>query len=205
LSDGTNNVRIEVCGGIASGKTTIGAACEEVGLAVRHERFDENPFFEKFYADPEAYAFEAELTYLLQHFSQIREASTCARAVFDFSLVLDLAYALVSLPTADQRTFEQLLDRVIEKIGLPTLIVRLNCPSSTELVRIHERDRPAERKISAAFLESIDNELERALASRWFADVPVLRIDSGALDFRLGGRDRGFVLKRVLEMTKPPR
>ena len=195
-------MRIEVCGGIASGKTTLAAACWDCGLEVRHERFQENPFFEKFYADQVAYAFEAEFTYLLQHFSQIREALSCARTAFDFSLALDLAYARVTLTAADQRAFEQLLDRVIEKVGLPALVVRLQCPIGIELKRIRERDRPAERRIDWPFLESIDDAIGRVLTSRWFSSVPVLHIDSGALDFRLGGKDRSDVLDQIVSAMK---
>lgn len=191
-------MRIEICGGIASGKTTLAALCQEAGFVPQHERFQENPFFEKFYADPEAYAFEAELTYLLQHFSQIREAVSHPRIAVDFSFALDLAYARVSLRGSDQRTFEDLLDRVIEKIARPTLIVRLQCPSAIEFERIRERHRSAEQRIARSFLDAIDNEIERALESRWFANVPVHRLDSQALDFRPDGRDCGRVLEQVV-------
>lgn len=189
-------MRIEVCGGIASGKTTLTELIRDGGYEVCRERFDENPFYEKFYADPQSFAFEAELVYFLQHFSQIREGITrCPRFAVDFSLALDLAYARVTLDRADQRIFEQVLERAIEKVGPPNLLIRLRCASNVEVLRIRERGRSAEQRIEPAFLEDLELQIERALLSRWFAAVPVIPIDSDALDFRVGGPDRDRVLR----------
>ena len=194
-------LRIEVCGGIASGKTTLAALCREAGFSVRNERFQENPFFEKFYADPNAYAFEAELTYLLQHFSQSREAASEPRLAVDFSLALDLAYARVTLQDVDQSAFDSLLTRIIEKIGLPALIVRLECPTDIELSRIQRRNRAVEQRIAAPFLGALNSQIELALGSPPFSTVPICRIDSSTLDFRPEGKDRHQVLERVMAAT----
>jgi deoxyadenosine/deoxycytidine kinase len=192
------HLRIEICGGIASGKTTLAALCREAGFSVRNERFQENPFFEKFYADPKAYAFEAELTYLLQHFSQSREAASEPRLAVDFSFVLDLAYARVTLQDVDQSAFDSLLTRVIEKIGLPALIVRLECPTDIELSRIQRRNRAAEQRMAAPFLCALDCQIELALGSPRFSCVPICRIDSSRVDFRPEGKDRHQVLERLI-------
>jgi deoxyadenosine/deoxycytidine kinase len=191
-------VRIEVCGGIASGKTTLADLCGEAGFSVQRERFQENPFFDKFYTDPAAYAFEAELTYLLQHFSQSREAASEPRLAVDFSLALDLAYARVTLQEADHPAFDSLLARIIEKIGLPTLIVRLECPTDVELSRIQRRDRVAEQRITAPFLKAIDSQVELALRSPQFSCVPVCRIDSDTWDFRPEGKERRLAMEQVI-------
>lgn len=191
-------MRIEICGGIASGKTTLANLCADEGFAVQRERFQENPFFDKFYADPAAYAFEAELTYLLQHFSQSREAASEPRLAVDFSLALDVAYARATLQDADQQAFDNLLTRVIEKIGLPTLLIRLECPTNVELSRIQRRNRLAEQRITAPFLEALDSQIELVLRSPRFSGVPVCRIDSCTWDFRPEGKDRRQALERVM-------
>jgi len=199
-------MRVEVCGGIASGKTTLVSALETLDFAVGRERFASNPFFEKFYADPTGYAFETELVYLLQHLSQIKEVTSLNRRVaFDFSLALDLAYARVTLGARDQWTFEHLLDRAIEKVGPPDLVVRLRCSAEGELLRIQERGRLAEQRLGVTFLRSLDSELDLALRSRWFTAVPVLSIDSQALDFRPDGPDREHVLQEITVASEATR
>ena len=191
-------MRIEFCGSIASGKTTLAGLCDEVGYTVQRERFQENPFFDKFYADPAAYAFEAELTYLLQHFSQAREAASETKLAVDFSLALDLAYARVTLSNRDQLTFDSVLARIIEKIGLPSLIVRLKCPPDVALSRIHRRKRVSEQGIAVPFLEAIDSQIEKVLLSPPFSCVPVCRIDSGSWDFRPEGKERSLAMERLI-------
>lgn len=190
-------MRIEVCGSIASGKTTLAAATAELGFAPCFERFQDNPFFAKFYADRNAYAFETEITFLLQHYSHMREATGDSTAVVDFSLALDLAYAVVTLEAADQTVFTSVLRRSLEKVGPPALIVRLECDSSIEIQRIRARARRGEEAISLNYLDAVDAALEDALASRWFAHVPVVKIDSHALDFRPGGADRIATLQQI--------
>ena len=192
-------MRIEICGGIASGKTTLASAMAALGSSVLLERFQDNPFFAKFYSDRDAYAFETEITFLLQHYSLLREASSGIEAATDFSLALDLAYADVTLEPPDQDVFKAVLCRAIEKLGPPTLIVRLECDSRIELKRIQARARKEEEAISLDYLDSVDSALEVALAGDWFATVPVVRINSHALDFRIGGAGRTAVIQQVAD------
>jgi deoxyadenosine/deoxycytidine kinase len=192
-------MRVEVCGGIASGKTTLAAGLAEVRFTPCHERFQDNPFFTKFYGDRDAYAFETEITFLLQHYSLLREIDGGTRAVADFSLALDLAYAEVTLEPADQDVFKSVLRRAIEKLGPPTLVVRLECDSRIELERIRARARKGEEAITLDYLDSIDTAIEAALASHWFSAVPLVRIDSHAMDFRTCALGRTAALQQVAE------
>lgn len=191
--------RIEVCGGIASGKTTLAEALQEVGLDAKLERFQDNPFFAKFYSDRGAYAFETEITFLLQHYSLMHEGQGTSAFVADCSLALDLAYAEVTLDPADQAAFSSVLRRALEKLGPPALVIRLDCASSVELERIRARARKGEEAIDLAYLDAVDSALEGVLAGRWFANVPIVRVDSYALDFRADGPGRHAVLQRVAD------
>ena len=197
-------MRIEVCGGIASGKTTLAAALSEKGYAPSFERFQDNPFFEQFYANRVRYAFETEITYLLQHFSQINDAQIGTRVGVDFSLALDLAYSYVTLQPADQRTFASVLDRVLEKAEPPSLIVRLQCESAVELARIHARQRLQEMSITVDYLDALEVAIDQALASPWFERVSVIRIDSQRSDFRVDGAGRATVLHQIAAAVPAP-
>ncbi len=90
--------RIEVCGGIASGKTTLANLLHKLDIPSTLENFAANPFMQQFYADPIKTAFETEITFLLQHYHQTKIAANLnKRFVCDFSFLLDLAYARVTL------------------------------------------------------------------------------------------------------------
>lgn len=65
-----NNERIEVCGIMASGKTTLVRLFEKNGFGAFYERYWENPFVNAFYLDKsEECVFETEMVFtLLQDF-----------------------------------------------------------------------------------------------------------------------------------------
>ena len=90
--------RIEICGGIASGKTTLCHLLTKRGLYSKFEDFKKNPFWALFYQNPNLHAFETEVTFLLQHYSQIKTSIPALSMVaFDYSLLQDQAYARVNL------------------------------------------------------------------------------------------------------------
>lgn len=201
-------MRIELAGGIASGKSTLAHAIKGRGVRAIFEDFSSNPFFKDFYCNPLEFAFQTEITYLLQHFSAIdvamQDATTLAPIVSDYSIALDLAYARVTLSATDCRVFEVVLDRVLEKIRLPAVLVKLDCPPSVELQRIKARGRPAESAIELPYLESLRDALNDVLRDDRFKDINILRIDSESRDFRAHGSDRVAVVAEILEQLPKP-
>jgi deoxyadenosine/deoxycytidine kinase len=191
--------RIEIAGGIASGKTTLARLLGQNGrINAVHEQFRKNPFFEAFYRDPVGTAFETELAFLLQHYhlqrSAIRlNAPYCA----DFSAVLDHAYACVTLGRIERKLFESILGRTEKVLQRRALLIVLDCPADIQLARIRRRNRAAESSISLGYLRKVN----RALASR-VASLPaseeILRIDSGVVNF---ARDRAAA-RTVLQQIK---
>lgn len=197
-------MRIEIVGGIASGKTTLARAIELTNIHTSYEDFESNPFYQDFYKNPSGFAFQTEITYLLQHYSAIEVAirSKTERMAFDYSLVLDLVYARVTLDPPDLGVFEAVLDRVIEKIQLPQLIVKLECNPLTELQRIRARARPAEAAIQLSYLTALHDAANGGLLDPRFKGINVLRIDSEHRDFRPNGKDRDQVVDEILRQLK---
>src|SRR5688572_28364169 len=121
-------VRLEICGGIASGKTTLARLLSDCGIHPIYERFSANPFFKDFYRDPVTNAFETETSFLLQHFHEIRKASVAKKQFCcDFSLTLDTAYADVTLQSSQKKVFMSVAREIRKIIGLPRLLIHLNC------------------------------------------------------------------------------
>lgn len=175
--------RIEICGGIASGKTTLAKLLQGANLTSVFEDFRKNPFYRAFYHDPVGTAFETELTFLLQHYHQEKTSakhmkSFCA----DFSLVLDDAYACVTLTSEKLRIFRSVHEQIEAELPSRALLVHLQCPPEVGLQRIRRRRRTAERNISLAYLAEINDALD-AHTKRLSRSERVLVIDSNTLDF----------------------
>src|SRR6267154_1550314 len=175
--------RIEICGGIASGKTTLARVMRRAGHHAVFENFRLNPFIKNFYSNPELYSFETEISFLLQHYSQIKsETLRKANFICDYSLCLDSSYAHVTLSPSHLQIFKALHATVSGELGPPTLLVHLRCSSRTELERIRRRRRTMENAISIQYLDGINYALDEHV-SRATRTSKILEIDSEKLDF----------------------
>ena len=66
---------IAIEGNIGAGKTTLCELLAKVlGSELILERFEENPFLERFYEDQKSHAFSVELAFVADRFKQLREA-----------------------------------------------------------------------------------------------------------------------------------
>jgi len=176
------NNRVEICGSIASGKTTL-CQCMAKNSLPLFEEFHKNPFFEDFYADPTAYSFETEITFLLQHYHLIKKQKFTSLIACDYSLLLDMAYADVNLAGDRSKIFFEIVEELQKEIGLPKNIIHLVCPEEVLLKRIIKRSRKAETSITIDYLRS----LHKAISLRvkeFSCQISTLIIDSHAIDFR---------------------
>lgn len=170
--------RVEICGGIASGKTALAGLFENEKAITLFENFKANPFWEQFYEDPKRFAFETEVTFLLQHYNQIKAASGSKEPIVcDLSFLLDRAYVDVTLPEDERRVFLAVLEEVQRQLGPPALYVYLECSPEEELRRVQSRGRETEKTISIDYLSALNEALAEHVDTA-AASTKVLRIDS---------------------------
>ena len=190
--------RVEIAGGIASGKTTLARALQSKQSMSIYEDFRQNPFFEAFYQDAIGAAFETELSFLLQHYHQQKKALKPGKTFYaDFSLVLDHAYARVTLPKSELKVFRTVLDEVAKKLPKRTLLIHLVCSPEVEMHRIRRRNRSAERGITSIYLRKIAAELADLVEA--LPASKVISINSGEIDFANDKQARDRVIRRVEE------
>lgn len=177
--------RIEICGNIASGKTTLCQGMTQKGYFPIFEDFQINPFFKDFYTDPVAYSFETEVTFLLQHYNLIKKQKSDSLLACDYSLLLDMAYADVNLAGNRLKIFFEIVTELQKELGLPYKIIHLVCPEEVLLKRIIRRSREAETSITIEYL----NSLSKAILLRvkdFSSQTPVITINSHVIDFTQG-------------------
>ena len=174
---------VEVCGGIASGKTTFANLFDTSYLEPLFEDFKKSPFWEAFYCNPGKYIFETELSFILLHYHQIKNAlEVDQKLICDFSFFLDLAYAKMGLTGTKLEAFECVLGEIRKELPTPNLIVYLQCDAETEMERIQARARKEEELITLEFLDSLNKAVGKEV-DNVRNEIPVITVDSSKKDF----------------------
>lgn len=197
--------RIEICGGIASGKTTFASLFNRQNLAPRFEDFKKSPFWEAFYRNPGNYIFETEITFILLHYHQIKNClESKQEMICDFSFFLDLAYAKIGLSGTKLKAFECVLNEIQKELPEPRLIAYLKCDAATELKRIRKRARSEESSINLEFLESLNKALQKEVA-KIQDQRKVITIDSSQKDFANDESVKKEMIELILKLISPIR
>lgn len=177
---------VEICGGIASGKTTLATQLAKAGFVGIFEQFQNNPFWQAFYQNPEETAFETEITFLLQHYHQIKSAYPLGKPfACDFSRWQDKAYTTITLSKTEQSVFNVVFQEINNRIVAPELIVFLECSAEIEFQRIKTRGRETEANITLDYLALLNGAIRTELDTLR-SRIPILEIDSGLIDFTGG-------------------
>ena len=183
-------MRIEICGGIATGKTTLTKQLSHMGFGGVFEDFSSIAFLSDFYETPELYTYETEIAFLLQHTYQIKKRSFAGKVIVcDYSIEQDFAYAMNNLHKQEMESFKQVYNISRSKMEDTTLIICLQAKPWTLKEQADERNRIVERKEvplfhAEAYREAVIN-----------AFVHNLWIDGNAPMFT-GFRDRIEILSR---------
>lgn len=200
-----NRPRLEVCGGIGTGKTTFASLLSNPEISVIHEDFSKNPFWEAYYQNPgKQFIFETEITFLLQHYHDIKRQGELANIIIaDYSFITDLAYARIGLSSVKQEIFKSIYQVIIEEIGLPRLLVRLRCEATIQAERVAGRGHDEENMIDIGFLEKLNRAIEEEM-SELSPQVKVIEINSELEDFAhdetIREKWRGYIRNELNEL-----
>jgi deoxyguanosine kinase len=173
-------------GVIGVGKTTAARLLQRSFSAeCIYEVVEENPFLTDFYQDQAKYAFQTQIFFLLSRFRQMQVAAPpiLARAnlLSDYLLAKDCIFARLTLNRDELEMHSRLYPLLASGLPQPDLVVYLYADSDVLMERIANRDRPFERSMSRQYIERLRDAYEEYF--RTFADVPLLRIDTNAMDF----------------------
>lgn len=178
---------ITIEGNIGSGKTTLAEKLAgDFNGKLCLEKFSDNPFLSKFYANSRQYAFPLELSFMAERFQQMK-ALAAERDMFsdfiisDYLFVKSLLFANITLEEDENLLYRKLFDIMYPNVPQPQMIVYLHNDVSNLLMNIAKRGRPFEKTIRAEYLEKIQFAYLQYFKS--ITRQTVLIVNTSKLDF----------------------
>ena len=176
---------VVVEGPIGVGKTSLARRlAQSFGSELVLEQDQENPFLERFYRNPRAAAFPAQLYFLFQRAKQLGELRQqdlfAPVRVADYLLDKDRLFARITLEDDEYALYEQVYARLSLDAPRPDLVVFLQAPIDTLLERIARRGIRYEKYIEAGYLEKLIDAYTRYFHQ--YTASPLLIVNAAAID-----------------------
>ena len=187
-------------GVIGVGKTTLTKMLVEYFNArIVLEQHDKNPFLEDFYRDPEHYAFQTQLFFLLNRYRQ--QQSIPQRDLFqqmlisDYLFAKDKIFAYLTLEARELQLYEKMLPLLERDIPQPDLVVYLKSKPARLMKNIKLRNRSYEKDMSVAYIESLNDAYHQFF--HHYHETPLLEINCTELDFVKRKEDFEYILSSI--------
>lgn len=179
---------IAIEGVIGAGKTSlVHLLADDLGARKVLEVVEENPFLTGgFYHDPERFAFDTQVFFLLSRLRQQREIKRSLQAgeprvLADYAFDKDDIFAALNLRGDDYALYQRVFRAFRSELSTPDLVVYLRAPTEVLLRRIRARDRVFERAIREEYLDALNRAYEEFFAS--FAGPAHVTVDVTHIDW----------------------
>ena len=189
---------VAVEGPIGVGKTTLAKRlAESFGSDLMLEAPMQNPFLEKFYANPSQAALSTQLYFLLHRTQQLQslQQNDLFRPVCiaDYLMEKDRLFAEVTLDRHELALYEQLYEHLTIDVPTPDLVIYLQAPVPILHDRILKRGIAAERNISKEYLQRLVDAYTDFFHR--FEASTLLIVNAAAVDFARNESDYGQLLE----------
>ena len=193
---------LSIEGVIGVGKTTLARLLQDSFQAeLLLEVFEENPFLTKFYEDRARYAFQTQIFFLLSRYHQQNRAVPELLAggknlITDYTFAKDALFARINLEGDELDMYYNVHGALAEKIPRPDMVVYLSADTKVLMQRIALRDRTYERNMEEAYIATL-NEAYEDFFDNYFQGVPVLRVDTNALNIISRPEDLALIAGQI--------
>lgn len=194
---------VAIAGNIGAGKTTL---CSLLGKHfewdVHFESTEDNPYLSDFYTDMKRWAFNLQIYFLNNRYSQILEILQGDRTVVQDRTIYEDAYIFAPnlhhmglMSKRDFDNYQDLFRTMSSQIQPPDLLIYLRAGIPTLVDHIQSRGREYEGSMSLDYLKKLNERYENWISN--YTDGRLLIINSDDLDFANNPEDLGEVLNMV--------
>ncbi len=190
-------------GPIGVGKTTLARLlAEEFQARTVLERVDENPFLRRFYEDPEKYALQAQLFFLLTRYRQQQELAQQdlfrQNLISDYLFAKDHLFAQINLDGDELALYRQLFRLLDARLPKPDLVVYLQARVDVLLGRLRKRARDYERHVTPEYVQRIAEAYKDFFFH--YEDTPLLVVNCSEIDFVAHSDDTADLIREIRAM-----
>jgi deoxyadenosine/deoxycytidine kinase len=204
-TEASPNRFIVIEGPIGVGKTSL--ACR-VGASLSAdlvlEQALQNPFLERFYRNPRAGAFPAQLYFLFQRAQQLaalkQQDLFASTRVADYLLDKDRLFARVTLDEAEYALYEEVSKKLDIQAPKPDLVVYLQAPVDVLMERIAKRGIGFEQHIEREYLERLNEAYARYFHE--YDAAPLLIVNAANIDPVNNQSDYDELFSAITRMKK---
>lgn len=198
---------IAIEGVIGAGKTTLAQmVAERLGARIVLERFEENPFLQKFYEDPERYAFQTQIYFLLSRYRQQQEIYQVdlfhSHIVSDYIFEKDKIFAYLTLRDDELKLYESLLSAIEKSIPQPDLVIYLQSSVERLMSNVRKRGREIEKNMSEEYIKEL-NEAYNYFFFR-YKSAHLLIVKATDIDFVNNADHFEDLMEQILRPNKAP-
>jgi len=190
---------IAVEGPIRVGKSTLSSILAERLNAQRVTDPEQNSFLRPFYDGDPGAAFQAQFTFLVRRFEQLRDLDTGGRSqkliVSDFIFEKDKIFAYLNLSDQELDTYNRYYNYFRELVPTPDLVIYLQATPEVLKKRLKKKNAAGEKAISEEYLEEVVKAYEHFFFHYTSSDL--LIVNTSEIDFVERSEDLQELLRKL--------
>lgn len=198
---------ITIDGNTGAGKTTLAEMlAKQFNANLILETFVENPFLPLFYAEPDRYAFQTEMYFLLDRYQQLKETIKPIDLygqlnISDYIFVKSLLYAKANLTGEEYKLFDRIFDMFFNDLPEPELFIYVHSTADRLVANIQKRGRGFEQVVRKSYLKAVEDIYFEHFENN--KHLRILVIPSDDLDFVENPQHYERIVEQVTKSYNP--
>ena len=194
---------IAIEGTIGVGKSSL---AEILGIRLEAklilEEFQDNPFLADFYNNPDRFAFQTQLFFLLSRYRQLHELNQIdlftKTLITDYMFVKDRLFAALNLNDKEMSLYNSVATILEKNVSPPDMVIFLQADTDRLMQNIKIRGREYEKNIDWKYIDAL-SQIYNEYFFR-YDKSPLLIINTNDIDF-VNNKDD---LEEIIEFIRTP-
>jgi deoxyguanosine kinase len=192
---------IAIEGVIGAGKTSLAQLmAKRLDAQLILEEAEVNPYLEDFYREPQRFAFQVQLFFLLSRYRQLlnlpQKDLFHPYLIADYLFAKDKIFAYMNLEERDLVLYERVVHLLETELTKPDLVIYLQSNTERLIENIRKRNRKYEKQISPDYIKQL-NEAYNTFFFR-YQETPLLVINTSEIDFVENEADFDDLINQIM-------